>query len=178
MTYTGTLAGFSRDFRTGKPVVQFLVIGDPEPLNELTGKQLRIDVREVKGKRSLDANGYYWTLITKLGDKLRMSKAHLHNVMIRRYGQPEIIGGKIVYVVIRDTEEAEKQANEDEYNHLKPTSEVKVGNDGKRYRTYILMRGSHQYNTKEMSVLIDGLVSECKEQDIETLPPEELARLR
>ena len=61
---------------------------------------------------------------------------------------------------------------------MKPTSEVKVGSDGSPYRTYILMRGSHQYNSKEMSVLIDGLVSECKEHNIETLTPEELARLR
>lgn len=178
MTYMGELAGLSRDFRTGKPVVQFQVFGDPEPLNELAGKQLRIDVKEMKSKRSLDANSYYWALLTKLGDKLRLSKAYLHNLMIRRYGQPEIIGGKIVYVVIRDTDEAQKQAEEDEHNHLRPTSEVKVGNDGIPYRTYILMRGSHQYNSKEMSVLIDGLVSECKEHNIETLTPEELARLR
>ena len=104
MTYTGELAGLSRDFRTGKPVVQFQVFGDPEPLTELAGKQLLIDVKEMKSKRSLDANSYYWVLLAKLGDKLRMSKAYLHNLMIRRYGQPEIIGGKIVYVVIRDTE--------------------------------------------------------------------------
>ena len=41
----------------------------------------------------------------------------------------------------------------------------------------MMLRGSHDYDTREMSVLIDGLVSECKEVDIETIPPDELRRL-
>ena len=45
------------------------------------------------------------------------------------------------------------------------------------YRTYMMLKGSSEYDTKEMSHLIDGLVSECKEMGIETLPPEELERM-
>lgn len=45
------------------------------------------------------------------------------------------------------------------------------------YRTYLMLRGSHTYDTKEMSVLINGLVEECKEQGIETLTPDELRRM-
>lgn len=40
-----------------------------------------------------------------------------------------------------------------------------------------MLAGSSTYDTKEMSELINGLVAECKEQGIETLPPEELARM-
>jgi hypothetical protein len=39
------------------------------------------------------------------------------------------------------------------------------------------MRGSHTYNTKEMSKLINGTVSEAKEQGIETLDDIEIRRL-
>ena len=45
------------------------------------------------------------------------------------------------------------------------------------YRTYIMLRGSSSYDTKEMARLIDGLVSECKEVGIETLPPDEVERM-
>ena len=38
--------------------------------------------------------------------------------------------------------------------------------------------GSSTYNTKEMSVLIDGIVYEAKELGIETLPPDELERMK
>ena len=36
------------------------------------------------------------------------------------------------------------------------------------------MRGSHTYDSKEMSRLIDGTVSEAKELGIETMPLDEL----
>ena len=42
------------------------------------------------------------------------------------------------------------------------------------YRTYVMYRGSHDYDTREMSELINGLVSECKEVGIETITPAEL----
>jgi hypothetical protein len=40
------------------------------------------------------------------------------------------------------------------------------------------MRGTHTYNSKEMSLIIDSVVMEAKELGIETLPPEVLARMR
>ena len=49
--------------------------------------------------------------------------------------------------------------------------------NGKLYRVYVVMRGSHTYDTKEMSRLIDGTVQEAKEHGIETLPPDELERM-
>lgn len=45
------------------------------------------------------------------------------------------------------------------------------------YRTYMMLKGSSTYNTREMSMLIDGLVSECRDAGIETMPQEELERM-
>ena len=42
---------------------------------------------------------------------------------------------------------------------------------------YKVYRGSHSYDSKEMSILIDGTVEEAKALGIETLPPEELERM-
>ena len=50
--------------------------------------------------------------------------------------------------------------------------------DGKAYRVYLLLRGSHTYNTEEMSILIDGTVQDAKEQGIETATPDELERMK
>jgi hypothetical protein len=41
-----------------------------------------------------------------------------------------------------------------------------------------VMRGSHTYDTREMSRLIDGTVEEAKELGIETLTPEQLERMK
>ena len=139
--------------------------------------KLDVEIKKHREKRSLDANSYYWVCLTRLAEALNMSKPYLHNRLLRRYGQLEVIDEKAVYIVIPDTDEAQKKVDEEQLYHLKPTSQVKEGRGGIMYRTYMMLKGSSTYNTKEMSVLIDGLVSECKECGIETLPPEELERM-
>ncbi|WP_143249352.1 hypothetical protein [Anaerostipes sp. 494a] len=135
--------------------------------DKLKGKdKLRIRIVQYRKKRSLDANAYYWTLITKFADVIGLSNPEAHNMMLRGYGQSEIFDGKAVYVTIPDTEEAEKKVNNATDYHLAPTSQVRTGNDGVMYRTYRLLRGSRTYDTKEMSRLIDGLITCCKEAGI------------
>ena len=139
--------------------------------------KLKFSVKKYRKGRSLEANAYYWQLLTKLADKLQVSKPYVHNLLLRRYGQPEVIDGQMVYLVLPDSESGAKRADEAETYHIRPTSEVKEGKAGKLYRTYLMLRGSSDYDTAEMSTLINGLVLECKEQGIETLPPEEFERM-
>ena len=84
---------------------------------------------------------------------------------------------KLVYLILPDTEDGESRALEAETFHIKPTTEVNIGVDGTTYRTYKMLRGSSTYDTKEMSRLIEGLVAECKDQGIDTLPPDEFNRM-
>lgn len=139
--------------------------------------QLDVEVNKHREKRSLDANNYYWLLCSKLAEAMHVTKPYMHNRLLRRYGQIEMIGGQAVYIVIPDTDEAKNKVDEEQLYHLKPTSQIKVGKDGMMYRTYMMLKGSSAYDTREMSILIDGLVNECRETGIETLPPEELERM-
>lgn len=132
-------------------------------LEQIGDGEYTVEIRKYRKKRSLDQNALYWATLTELAKKLDVSNAAMHNLLLRRYGQLERYGGKCVYVVLPDTDEAEKQAREAETYHLKPTSEVKTGNQGEKWRTYMLLRGSSTYNTEEMTRLIDGLLDECKQ---------------
>lgn len=164
----------------GKPLITFMVNEYRDCMKvaqELTGQPVSLKVKKKTEKRSLDANAYYWSLLNKLANVLKISNNYCHNVMLRRYGVLEEIDGKPWYVVIPDTEEAEKTADEADKYHIKPTSNVREGSDGIMYRTYMMLKGSHEYDTAEMSRLISGLVDECKQFGIETLSPIELARL-
>ena len=49
---------------------------------------------------------------------------------------------------------------------------------GKEFTHYRVYKGSSEYDSREMAVLIDGIISEAKELDIETLPPAEVERLK
>ena len=154
------------------------VEGVLDPLDTLMNRDLRLKLVQWRDKRSKDANGYFFVLVGKLADVLRVSKPYVHNLMLRKYGQIQKVDDRPVWVVLPETEEVFKKVEEEDTLHLKPTSEVKEGKDGKMYRTYLLLKGSHELDSRAFSILLDGIISECKEVGIETLPPEDLARLK
>ena len=174
---TGFLRGISLNWRTKRPEITLEVDGDAADIEKLSDKKLTVELKQYREKRSLDANAYYWVLTGKLAEAVGQSNSWMHNHLLRQYGQLQIIDDQGVYLVLPDTEEAQKAIDESETYHLKPTSQVKPGKGGKMYRTYMMLKGSREYDTKEMARLIDGLVKECKEAGIETLPPEEIERM-
>lgn len=133
------------------------------------GKRYKVEIREYRKKRSLDQNAMYWAFLTQVARKLDISNPRCHNLMLRRYGEVERFGDKVAMIVLPDTDEAARKADEAETYHLKPTNEVRTGKDGQAYRTYLLLRGSSTYNTQEMTRLLDGLRSEARELGIEMI---------
>lgn len=178
MDTKGTLKDVAMDWKSGKFRLTFEMEQDVSgQLDSIKDKVLRITAKQWKEKRSLDANAYYWVLLSKMAEAVKISKPRAHNLMLRRYGQPLIIDGAKAYIRIPDTEKAEEIALEASEYHIRPTSEVVTGNNGVNYRTYVMLLGSSQYDTAEMSHLIDGLTSECREAGIETATPDELRHM-
>lgn len=137
-----------------------------ETLKDLIGKKLSISLSKWRNKRSLDANAYMWVLLQKLAEYLKTDKDSLYLIMLRRYG-------RFTHIIVRPemVEDVQK-----EWRASEVLSPVMVnGAEGIQIRCYF---GSHTYDTKQMSVLIDGIVSECKECGIETATPDELKRMK
>jgi hypothetical protein len=130
------------------------------------GKELEVEVKQYRVKRSLDANAYMWLLLSKMADVLRTTKDELYLLMLERYGV-------FTHIVVKpNVVEKVKQ----EWRTVRELGEVTVnGKTGIQLQCFF---GSSTYDTKEMSVLIDGVVSECEEIGIETLTPAELALLK
>lgn len=178
MKFTGRLKKPIIDYSTGRLTVLFEPCEDfRQTYEELKDcEKISVDIKKYHRKRSLDANAYYWVLVTKVAGVLGMTNAQIHNFVLRNYGQPEIYGGKCVYVTIPDTDEARKKADNSMDYHLSPTSQVREGKDGVMYRTYKLLRGSSTYNTAEMARIIDGIITACKDigiPDAEIATPDE-----
>lgn len=161
---------------SGKPAS--LVFAVVEMIRRLPDGEYDIGIRDHKEKRSLSQNAYYWQLLGQLAGRLRMSKTELHNRILRDYGQLARMDGALVPVLIPDTDKAERLTLAAETYHIKPTSGTMTGKNGKRYRQYVMLRGSHEYNTEEMSQLLDGMIQEAQAQGIQTLTPDQLARMR
>lgn len=176
MECTGKIKDISRGLDTNNFVVTIEVsdITLPELKRAEEQEKLSFIFRTWRKKRSLDANAYYWVLVEKIATLNGTSKSVVHNIMLENYGTLERTeDGNLMPVCIRD----DIDHLYIDYMHLRSTSKT-LEKSGVRYRWYYLIKGSSQYNTAEMAALIDGIVSECKDLEIETLPPDELRRMK
>ena len=172
MNAKGKLTGVSRDIRTGEYIVSFAVEHLPSDLEDLAGcDALDITAKRHRQKRSLNANAYFHVLVSQIAAKTGESITERKNSLIAEYGQ---IDRDLGTVILLDAIEWRKIDS----LHLRPTTAVKVLDNGKLYRVYYVMRGSHTYDTEEMSRLIDATVDQAKELGIETLTPSELERMK
>lgn len=177
MQLKGKLEHVTKEQRSGEKWVTFGVEHIPPEVYTLQDKDLLIEVKPWKDKRSLDANAYYWALIEKIAATIGLAKPVLHNKMLRRYGVLKQVDGENEMVLVPDTDAAENEILNASGYHYRPTSLNKIREDGKSFRAYLVLKGSHEYNTAEMAALIDGVISEAKDLGIETIPDEEFERM-
>ena len=155
MEFKGEIVSMYPDYATGKSMIIFSSNNNIfEAAEPLLKKGLRVTVKQWREKRSLDANAYFHVLVGKIADKLTLSKAKAKNVLICKYGQPQFLpdGNIMVY----KTNAPEEFMWEQESIHCIP---VKYEEAATFYKVY---RGSHTYDTTEMSVLIDGTVEDAQ----------------
>ena len=175
MDTKGRLINMTRDVFSGRLNVTFQI--DTEPIDELNGlaklDALDITAKQHRKKRSLTANAYFHVLVGKIADTLSISKTRCKNILIGRYGQQDFL--EEGSPVILKTNIGVDKMLEQEFLHCAPCG-CKSEN-GTEVVFYKVFRGSHTYDTKEMSVLIDGTVQEAKDLGIETLPLAELERM-
>lgn len=126
--------------------------------------RLSLTVKEYRQKRSLDANAYMWHLIGEMANVLCAANDDVYVQMLKQYGQVGVVK------IPNDKVELFKRTYKYHEKHEKLPDEEKA----QYYKFYL---GSSNYDTKEMSILIDGVVSECKELGIETMTPKELSLL-
>lgn len=119
-----------------------------------------IKVEKHKNKRSLDANAYSWVLQNEIANVLRLSKEEVHEKMLKEYGQRDYVS---------------MLANINPNNYFKYYEEVGTfKQNNNTFKSYLIFKGTSHYNSKEMSIFIDGLVQEAKNLGIKTLDDYEI----
>ena len=138
-----------------------------EELKQITakGKELSVEIKQFRQKRSLDSNGYMWVLLGELAEKLLTSKDELYLLMLDRYGV-------YTHIVVKPNMVDKVKQEWKITRELGPV--VINGQDGIQLQCYF---GSSTYDTKEMARLLEGVVAECKEVGIDTATPGEIERL-
>lgn len=127
-------------------------------------REKTFEVKPYHPKRSLNANAFCWHLCNEMANVLRTSKDEVYQEMLKRYGQSKVIS------VLSEI---------DISRFVKYYEEIGKGHvEGKEFTHYRCFIGSSEYDSREMAILIDGIVDEAKELGIDTLPTTAVERMK
>ena len=141
-----------------------------ESFDRLKDKDLDIEIKQHREKRSKNANAYFHVLVNKIAGELNEPDEAVKTRLVIEYGtiardeDGMVIGFKLpatvnVSKIYPYTRRFDQRAE-----------------DGKLFNCYLVLKATHDMDTKEMARLIDGAIEEAKELGIETDTPETLAR--
>ena len=163
--------------RTGESVLTITTRESCKKLWDALGDQeITFSIKRRVIPRSLNANNYAWSLIEKLAVAVKSDKDSVYEEMLRRYGTGETYTDEAgneckVLFSLREGVPPALVAR-----HCAETGVGYV--EGKKFIHYRAIKGTSEYSTKEMSVFLDGIISECQEVGIETDTPEQIARYK
>lgn len=159
MHFTGQYIGASRTLSGDLTIT--LEIADetiPERLERYKDDKLSIDVKKLRNKRSNEANRYMWELCTEIAAALGSDKDTIYLLELSKYGVYEDVKA------LPDTLPILRQY----VRYIEVIDEYEGGITARCYT------GSSHYDTKQMSVFIDGVVNDAKDLGIDTWAGDEI----
>lgn len=169
MEFKGRIVGAARNLTTGKwNITLEMEEGNIKDLDKLGSTQLMtVEIKKHYNKRSLDSNAYAWVLMQKIAEATNLDKWEVYVNCLQRYSRA------FTHIIVRPDVIPRVQ---EVFRVCIDLGEVKVkGQTGHQLQCYF---GSSTFNTKEMSVFIDGICSECRDLDIPLIPDDEIERLK
>lgn len=156
MECSGRLTGITKNFATGKYNLVFEIDGKNISEVESLAKKEKLNISAVPYKkiRSTNANALMWLLLQRIADYLGCDKWEVYLKMLKRYG-------RFTYVCIKP--EAVDSLKR-EWRACEEIGELMIG-DQKAVQMLCYF-GSHTYDTKEFSYLLNGIISEMREMGI------------
>lgn len=133
------------------------------------GKDYLLTLEQKKKKRSLDSNAYCWVLIGQLASRLNQPKANIYREFVKD------VGDNYDTVCVKNAA-LESLCNKWEKHGLGWIAEP-FPSKLEGCTNLNLYYGSSEYDTKQMSRLIELVVDACKDAGIETATPEEIERM-
>ena len=153
MEVTGELKDIQRDWKSGKFIISVAINEKitQEMVEEIQNCELDVVLKKHRKKRSLNANGLLWFCLGEIAIALQTDKWEIYLQMLKRYG-------KYTYICIKpNMVEAMKQ----QWRECEEIGEIDI--NGQKAVQMLCYFGSSTLDTKEFSILLDGVISEMKE---------------
>ncbi|HPF55348.1 MAG TPA: hypothetical protein PLV03_02295 [Clostridiales bacterium] len=157
--------------RDGNTIVSFTIQGDHSAeFDKYADKDIDLTIKAFTKRRSLDANAYAWVLIGKIAAALKLTTEEVYRSIIRE------IGGNSEIIAVR---------NDAVQTWIKAWTSHGIGwqteifNDkrGDGFTDIMCWYGSSVYDSRQMSALLEQIITEAKQLGIETMTPREIAEL-
>lgn len=167
MQARGTIKGISRDFESGRLVLTVeLTEGEAAAADALRGKDLSIEMKQYRNPRSASANALLWTCLQRIADALGGDKWDYYIDALRKYGR---------YTMLAIRADAAKRFCET-YRECEEIGR-KVDADGVEWVHMLCYFGSSTYDSREFSILLDGVIEDMKQAGIEAPTSAEMRRV-
>lgn len=132
-------------------------------------KKGNYEIKQIRQKRSLDANAYLWVLLDKLSAELAAPKEELYRRYVREIGGVS----QILCVPDRAVDKFRKEWESKGIGWQTDTIPIKT----KGCTGVIVYYGSSTFDTQQFSRLLDSVVTDCKCIGVEVRPQEEIDSL-
>jgi hypothetical protein len=166
MESTGKLINVMRDIMSGKLNITFQI--DNEPIGELndlaTLDKVDITAKKHRNKRSLDANAMLWACLSDIAKAMTppADRWSVYLNMLKSYG-------KYTYICVKPNM---VEAVKAQWRECEVVGKINInGDDAVQMLCFF---GSSTYDSKEFSVLLEGVVSEMKILGLTPPPSKEM----
>lgn len=126
--------------------------------------KLTIEIKKYRAHRSKDANALLWACLGEMAEVLRTDKWQVYLLMLKRYGQ-------FTYTLVKPVALDMFKAS---WRECEEVGRIEV--NGEEAVQVLCYFGSSTYDSREFSILLDGVVSEMKELGLQPPPSEEMRR--
>lgn len=168
MEFTGQIQNVARDWNTEKFHITFSMNEDVavHEVDKLKDCKLSIKAVKYREKRSLDANAMLWACLGEIATAMSppADKWDVYLMMLKRYG-------KYTYICVKPNM---VEAMKKQWRECEVVGDINInGKDAVQILCYF---GSSTYDTKEFSVLLDGVISEMEEMGLQPPPSKDMQR--
>lgn len=167
------MLGRLKDLTRSRDGQWLITISTPENFSqmfdELSDKEVSIEIKQARKHRSLDANAYAWVLIDKIAEKTGLKKMDVYRNAIREIGGVSTT----VCVVDKAVDKLRESWQKNGIGWQTDTIPSKI----EGCTNVILYYGSSVFDSKQQSQLISSLIQDAESLGIPTITEKELERL-
>lgn len=161
MKLKARLNNIARNFITGKNQITLdIEEGNVTEIQALNDVILSVEIKRYRNSRSLNANALLWSCLQKIAEALGGDKWEWYLRALRKYGQ---------FTMIEMDKDAVAKFKE-------MYRECEVVGERNGMCDVLCYYGSSTYDTKEFSVLLDGVIDDMRQAGIETPTDQDLVR--